>query len=114
MRYATTALLVAALGGLTISNTPSPHHYSYVGYQCTTKGSGQLLALGGASLGTLSNADFAAGSSCTVIPPTGTPASIALRCEVSAGSAAILASTPAAATAPAGEWCIEVRTVAAQ
>lgn len=105
---------LAALGGLTISNTPTPHHYAYVGRQCTTKVATAALAAGGTSLGTVSNADFTAGGSCTVIPPKGTPAAISLRCETSAGGAEILASTPEAATAPAGEWCVEVRIVASQ
>lgn len=104
--------VLGVLGGLTISSTPTPHHYAYFHHQCVTKGSGTALVAGGASLATVVNADFSQGSSCAVIPPVGTPPAIALRCEVSAGSAEILASAPVSVAAPAGEWCVEVRTVA--
>lgn len=105
------AMVAIALAGLSISTSAPPQQYSYVGQKCMTKGSGQLLALGGASLGSVADAEFADGSACTVIPPAGTPASISLRCVSGGGAAEILASVSVAATAPAGQWCVEVRTV---
>lgn len=105
---------LAFLGGLTISNTPTPHHFAYVGLKCMTSESPISVLIGGVTVGTVADADFTAGSSCTVIPPPDVPSSVALRCTVSAGASTITASTglTLGTTAPSGEWCVEVRTVA--
>lgn len=119
MRRAMNFALAAALGA-TFAATPgrAPEHYSYVGKRCVTNPGGVSVIIGGATIASVADPDdFSPGSSCTVIPPTGVAASIGLRCDVDAnGTAHIRANTAVAlgVTAPAGEWCVEVRTVAAQ
>lgn len=117
MHRALSVVLAAAVGS-TLVVTPGrpPQHYSYVGKRCATMPGGIAVVIGGATVATISDPDdFSPGSSCTVIPPASVPSSIGLRCDVdSGGTATIRANTAVAlgATAPAGEWCVEVRTVA--
>lgn len=102
-----------ALAGLSISTSPRPQQYSYVGKKCVAAG-GLTVVLGGAEVGVVADSDFAAGSPCTVIPPTGVANSIALRCYVDgANNARIVASTGIAlgVSQGAATWCVEVRTV---
>lgn len=104
------------LGAVRYSAGSPPQHYSYVGKRCVSAPSGIAVVIGGATVATIADPDdFTPGSSCTVIPPAGVPSSIGLRCDVSdSGTATIRANTAVAlgATAPSGEWCVEVRTVA--
>lgn len=102
-----------ALAGLSISTSAPPQQYSYVGQKCTSAG-GLTVVLGGAEVGTVSDAEFDDNSGCTVIPPAGVANSIALRCYVDgANTAHIVASTGIAlgVSQPAATWCVEVRTV---
>lgn len=103
---------VALLLGATYSPGVPREWWTSAHTGCLEKVADTALVLGGTSLGTVSNVDFEAGASCTVIPPDGTPASVALRCHVAKGSAEIFASVPTLASAPAGQWCVEVRRVA--
>lgn len=111
---------VVVLGGLlTVAGLSSggqpPQQYSYVGKRCVTNPGGISVVIGGTTVATIPDPDdFTPGSSCTVVPPTGVSASIGLRCDVdNSGNAVIKANTAVAlgVTAPAGEWCVEVRTV---
>jgi len=101
-------------GGLASTQGRGPQHYTYVGKKCVAAG-GLTIVLGGVQVGTVSDEEFAEGSSCTVVPPTGVPNSIALRCYVDAvDTAHIIASTGVAlgVSQGAATWCVEVRTVA--
>lgn len=117
MRSALGLVLAAAVGG-TLVVTPGrpPQHYSYVGKRCTTLGGGVAVVIGGATVATIADPDdFTPGSSCTVIPPASVPSSIGLRCDVDSGGTATIRANTALAlgvTAPSGQWCVEVRTVA--
>lgn len=104
-------LAVMLIGSGYGSGVP-PIFWTDVRRGCVTFGAGTDLVPGGASLGTISGTAFVAGEACTVVPPIGTPAAISTRCEVNNGSAEIKVSTPIAAVSPAGQWCVEVRSVA--
>lgn len=115
MRSAMSIIAAGVLaGGIAYSPGKAPEFYSYAGKKCVAAG-GVSVVLGGVKVGTVSDADFATGSSCTVIPPDGVANSIALRCYVDdANTAHIVASTAVAlgVSQGAATWCVEVRTVA--
>lgn len=117
MRGALNFAMAAMLGGAVVSTPGRPaEHYSYVGKRCATVPGGVAVVIGGATIASISDPeDFTPGSSCTVIPPSGVASSIGLRCDVGAGGTASIRANTAVAlgvTAPSGEWCVEVRTVA--
>lgn len=117
MRSALSFAMAAALGASAVyAPGRTVERYSYVGKRCTTIPGGVAVVIGGATVASISDPeDFTPGSSCTVIPPSGVAASIGLRCEVAAGGTAHIRANTAVAlgvTAPSGEWCVEVRTVA--
>jgi hypothetical protein len=90
--------------------------WSFVGTKCLTTGSSTSVLIGGTTVGTVTDSDFAVGSFCSVSGPDGIPSSVAVRCAVGAGGVvSIYASTglTLGTTAPAGTWCVEVRTAAA-
>lgn len=111
--------LVAAgilAGGIAYSPGRTVERYSYVGKKCVAAG-GVSIVIGGTEIGTVADADFAEGSSCTVIPPSGVTNNIGLRCYVDgAKTAHVVAQTAVAlgVSQPAATWCVEIRTVASQ
>lgn len=112
-----TPLIVAGLlmsAGLS-SGSRGPDTYSTVTRKCVTGVDPITVMVAGDTVTTVSDASFAVGSSCSVVPPSAVPASVALRCHVeTAGNAVVKATTTAAAGAasPGGTWCVEVRAVA--
>lgn len=100
----------------TVVEVRPPSPFSYVGVACTTTDAPTSVTTEGATVAMASNSSFTSGSSCTVIPPADVPASVALRCTVAPGVVTITASTGLTfgTTAPAGSWCVEVRTVATE
>lgn len=112
-----TALLLGALGGSGLSSqADAPERYSSVTKKCSAAG-GVSVVIGGAEVGTVTSSSFAAGSSCTVIPPTGVANSVALRCYVDdSNTAHVVASTAVAigVSVSAATWCVEVRSVASE
>lgn len=116
MRALIGVVCLAAVILMAADYRPGAHQelWSYAVRKCMTTESSTSILIGGVTVGTVAEEDFATGSSCTVIPPAGVPSSVALRCTVTDGVATITASTglTLGTTAPAGEWCVEVRTAA--